>query len=146
MLIHSLRVFNFFVLNNLEEINLIDHDASDMLNENARYIVCNVQMVRPSHLLYKPTNHEFQCITHYYPIDPSHFILSRCNRLSPPRVDIVFYGASLQDLKTRLIERGFHTFIRNVLFFSPIDVGSHNSPSLRFHRSRWHTARCLALI
>ena len=32
----------------------------------------------------------------------------------------------LKDLKTCLLRRGFHTLIKNVSFFSPTDVGSHN--------------------
>ena len=34
--------------------------------------------------------------------------------------------ASPQGFKTRLVGRDFHTLIRNVLFLSPTNVGSHN--------------------
>ena len=35
------------------------------------------------------------------------------------------FWTSLQSFKTRLPGRGFHTLIRNVLFSSPTEVGSH---------------------
>ena len=41
--------------------------------------------------------------------------------------------------KTCLLERGFYTLIKNVLFSSPTDVGSHNPPSSRVQRLRWHS-------
>ena len=53
-----------------------------------------------------------------------------CNSSSPPLVDIIHFGmlriiVNLMVLK-RLLGRGFHTFIKNVLLYSPIiDVGSH---------------------
>ena len=40
------------------------------------------------------------------------------------------FWASFQGFKTRLLERGFYTLIRNALFPSPIDVRSHNLPTL----------------
>ena len=52
-----------------------------------------------------------------------------CNSLSPPLADIVFFEFSLKVFKTCLLGRGFHTLVKNILFSSPTDVGSHNSPS-----------------
>ena len=37
-----------------------------------------------------------------------------------------FSLASPQGFKTRLVGRGFHILIRNALFLSPTDMGSHN--------------------
>ena len=53
--------------------------------------------------------------------------------------------ASPQGFKTCLLGRGFHTLIRNVLFPSLTDVGSHNPP-IEGQHPRWHTARCPALL
>ena len=47
----------------------------------------------------------------------------------PLLADIVLFGLSLKVFETRMLGRGFHIFIKGVLFFSPTDVGSHN-PSL----------------
>ena len=70
----------------------------------------------------------------------------------------------LKVFKTRLLERGFHTLIKNVLFSSPTNVGSHNPPPLWSPMSllaprlvstpppygsqppHWHITWCLALI
>ena len=41
------------------------------------------------------------------------------------------FGFPLKVLKTRLLGRYFHARINNISFYSPIDVGSHNPPSLR---------------
>ena len=49
----------------------------------------------------------------------------KCNSPSPPLADIVLFGRSFKVFKTRLLERGFHTLIKNVSFSSPTDVGSH---------------------
>ena len=53
-----------------------------------------------------------------------------CNSPSPPLADIVLFGLSLLGFptrfKTRLLGRDFHTLIKNVLFSSPTDVGSHS--------------------
>ena len=58
-----------------------------------------------------------------------------CNSRNLPLTDIVFFGfpfrTSPQGFKTRLLGRGFHTLIKNVLFFSPTDVGSHSYLTLR---------------
>ena len=56
-----------------------------------------------------------------------------CNSLNPPLADIVCFSplrivVSLTVFKTRLLGRSFHTIIRNALFPSLIDVGSHNPP------------------
>ena len=48
-----------------------------------------------------------------------------CNNPSPPLANIVLFRLSLLGLKTLLLGRGFHTFIKNVSFSSPTDVGSH---------------------
>ena len=40
----------------------------------------------------------------------------------------------LESGKTFLLGRGFHTFIKNVWFYSPTDVGSHNPPSFVVQR------------
>ena len=40
------------------------------------------------------------------------------------------YRRQPHNLKIRLLRRDFHTFIRNALFRSPIDVRSHNPPPL----------------
>ena len=53
---------------------------------------------------------------------------------SPTLLNIVFFrvlsfSVSLNILKKCLLARGFHTLIKNDLFFSLIDVGSHNPPS-----------------
>ena len=53
-------------------------------------------------------------------------MVSKCNSSSPPLVDIVLFGLPLKVFKRRLIERGFHTLIKNASFSSPTDVGSHN--------------------
>ena len=37
--------------------------------------------------------------------------------------------------KTCLLGRGFHTLIKNVLFPSPTDMGSHNPPFLARQRA-----------
>ena len=44
----------------------------------------------------------------------------------------------LKVFKTRLLGRGFHTLIKNVLFPSSTDVGSHNPPPFEAQRPRWH--------
>ena len=41
--------------------------------------------------------------------------------------------------QTRMLERGFHTLIRNVSFSSPTNVGSHNPHPFRAQRLRWHS-------
>ena len=50
------------------------------------------------------------------------------NNLSPPQTTIVLFGTflsgSLKIFKTRLLRRGFHTLLKNVLFSSPTDVRS----------------------
>ena len=56
-----------------------------------------------------------------------------CNSLSPPLIDIVCFGSlrvviSLTVLKTSMLRRGFHTFVRSVPFLSPTDVKLHNPP------------------
>ena len=53
-----------------------------------------------------------------------------CNSPNPPLADIVFFGLSLlgfpsKFFKTRLLRRGFHPLIKNALFSSPTNVGSH---------------------
>ena len=49
-----------------------------------------------------------------------------CNNPSPPLFSLNFsFRASPQGFKTRLLGRGFHTLIKNVLFSSSTDVGSH---------------------
>ena len=58
-----------------------------------------------------------------------------CNSLNPSLTDIVYFCplrivVSLTVFKTCLLERGFHTLIRNALFPSQIDVGSHNPSPL----------------
>ena len=58
----------------------------------------------------------------------------------------VTYCRRPHSLKTRLLGRGFHTLIRNVLFPSPTNMGSLNPPLLGAQHLRWHTARYLALI
>ena len=63
------------------------------------------------------------------------------NSLSPPLVDIVLFGLflfelSLKIFKMRLLGRGFHTLIKNVLFHSPADVGSHNPPPFETQHPR----------
>ena len=39
-----------------------------------------------------------------------------CNSSSPPLADIVFFGFPLKFFKMRLLERDFHTLIKNLLF------------------------------
>ena len=51
------------------------------------------------------------------------------NNPSLPLADIVFFGLPLKVLK-HLLWRGFCILIRNISFPSPINVGSHNLPSL----------------
>jgi len=62
----------------------------------------------------------------YRPVSDS---VTICNSPSPPLADIVLLGfpfrAFLKAFKTRLLGRGFHTHVKNVLFFSPTDVRSH---------------------
>ena len=70
--------------------------------------------------------------------------------------------------KIRMLGRGFHTLVKNVLFpsptnvgshnpspfgiqppcwhISPTDVGSHNSSPFGVQPPCWHITRCLALI
>ena len=57
--------------------------------------------------------------------------------LIPPLGDIVLFGLSLKVFKTRLLERGFHTLIKNTSFSSLNDVGSHNP--LGAQRPGWHS-------
>ena len=75
---------------------------------------------------------------------------SSCNNPSPPLADIVsvslFIAKKPQGFKMCLLGRVFHTLIKNVLFPSPTDVGSHNPPPLVAQGPRWHTGRCLAMI
>jgi len=49
----------------------------------------------------------------------------------------------LKVFKTRLLERGFHSLIKNNSFSSPTDVGSHNPPHFGAQCLCWHTASCL---
>ena len=71
------------------------------------------------------------------------------------------FGLSLKVFKTRLLGRDFHTLIKNALFSSPTNMGSHNPPPLgpasllayplmstpyRAQPPRWHITWCLALI
>ena len=42
-----------------------------------------------------------------------------------------FFRGSPKVFKTRLLGRGFHTFIKNVSFYSPTNVGSHNPSPFR---------------
>ena len=56
---------------------------------------------------------------------PRHCPLADIVRFGPLRIAI-----SLTILKMRLLGRSFHTVIKNVLFPSPTNVGSHNPPSL----------------
>ena len=51
-----------------------------------------------------------------------------CNSPSPP----LAYRHQPEGVKTCLLERGFHTLIRNVLFLSLTNMGSHNPPSPAF--------------
>ena len=53
-----------------------------------------------------------------------------CNSPSPPLADIVLFELPLKVFKTHLLGRGFHTFIKNVSFSSPTDVGSHSKRDL----------------
>ena len=62
-----------------------------------------------------------------------------CNSLSPPLTNIVLFRLSLNIFKTRLLERGFHTLIKNASFFSPTDVRSHNPPPFRAQRPYWRS-------
>ena len=45
---------------------------------------------------------------------------------------------NFSSFKTRLLGRGFHALIKNVSFYSPTNVGSHNPPSSRAQHSRRH--------
>ena len=63
---------------------------------------------------------------------------------SPPLPDIVLFGLLLFELplkvfKTRLLGRGSHTLIKNVLFSSPTDVRSHNPPPFVTQHPHWHS-------
>ena len=65
-----------------------------------------------------------------------------CNSLSPPLADIVCFGplrivVNLTVLKCCLRARGFHTLMRNALFTSPTDLGSHNAPPLGAQHPHW---------
>ena len=64
-----------------------------------------------------------------------------CKSQNPPLCPLwpVTYRRQPHDFKTCLQSRGFHTLIRNVLFLSPTDVGSHNPPPSGAQRPRWHT-------
>ena len=60
-------------------------------------------------------------------------LISFCNISSPPLANIVLFGLSpfelhLKVVKMCMLGRGFHTFIKNVSFSSPADVGSDNPP------------------
>ena len=55
------------------------------------------------------------------------------------RVDIVLFGLFLEVFKMRLLERGFHTPIKDISFSSPNDVGSHNPPQFGAQRPHWHS-------
>ena len=64
---------------------------------------------------------------------PPRWHIARCLALisfltssSPLLADIVLFELLLKVFKTRLLRRGFYTFIKNVLFSSLTDVGSHN--------------------
>ena len=54
-------------------------------------------------------------------------LLSEIVRFDPLRIVVSLTVC----FKTRLLGRSFHTFIRNVSLFFPIDVRSHSSPLLR---------------
>ena len=54
----------------------------------------------------------------------------KCNSSSPTLTDIVLFGLLLKVFKTHLLGRGLHTLVKNVLFSSLNDVGSHNPPPL----------------
>ena len=53
-----------------------------------------------------------------------------CNRPNPPLTYIVRFGPRPHSFKTCLLGRSFHTLIKNALFSSPTNVGSHNPPPL----------------
>ena len=59
-----------------------------------------------------------------------------CNSQSLLLTDAVHFDSlcivvSLTVFKSHLLERGFHTLIRNISFLSPIDIGSHKLRSGR---------------
>ena len=54
-----------------------------------------------------------------------------CNNQNPLLADIVLLTGFSQSFEMRLLRRDFHTLVSNVLFSSPINVGSHNPPPLR---------------
>ena len=58
-----------------------------------------------------------------------------------PRPTISGYSllGSPQGFKTCLLGKGFHTFINDVLFSSPTNVGHHNPPPFGAQRPRWHS-------
>ena len=62
-----------------------------------------------------------------------------CNSPSPQLTDIVLFELSLKVFKTRLLGRDFYTLIKNVLFSSPTDVGSHNPSPFKAQRPCWHS-------
>ena len=61
-----------------------------------------------------------------------------CNSLSSPLVDIVRF-TSLHIVVSLMVLRGFHTLIRNALFSTPTNVGSHNPPPFEAQCPRWHS-------
>ena len=77
---------------------------------------------------------------HVYPLRGTASLLTHCpvfgsdticDDPGPPLADIILLGLSLAGFplkvfKTRLLRKGFHTLIKDVLFSSPTDVRSHN--------------------
>ena len=59
----------------------------------------------------------------HYPVSGFNTI---CNSSSPSLANIVLFRLSLKIFKMCLLERGFCTLIKNVLFYSPTDVGYYN--------------------